>query len=40
MSESANIVEYLETTYGEGGAIEGRAAAAADGGDPVNGGSA
>jgi glutathione S-transferase len=40
MSESANIVEYLETTYGEGGAIERRAAAAADGGDPVDGGSA
>jgi glutathione S-transferase len=32
MSESANIVEYLETTYGEGGSLAGGATAAADGG--------
>ncbi|MEF8841895.1 MAG: glutathione S-transferase N-terminal domain-containing protein [Haloarculaceae archaeon] len=34
MSESGNIVEYLEATYGEGGAMAGEAGAArADGGD-------
>jgi glutathione S-transferase len=34
MSESANIVEYLEATYGQGGPMAGGAGAArADGGD-------
>ena len=34
MSESANIVEYLEVTYGEGGPMAGEAGTArADGGD-------
>jgi len=33
MSESANIVEYLEHTYGDGGGDPDRAAASAAGGD-------
>ena len=32
MSESANIVEYLETTYGDRGTESARAIASADGG--------
>jgi glutathione S-transferase len=33
MSESANIVEYLEKTYGEGSAAADEASPAAEGGD-------